>query len=385
MIRDKIVIEDTTLRDGEQAPSVSFSMDDKLQIAKMVSDILSEDDSIDAGFPAISENESEIVSEICKNIEKNYILGLSRLRKDDIDKAYSSMHYTSKRKIGLIIPTSKIHLENKLNITPDELIERAISCINYSQQYFDDVEVGFEDASRTDIEYLCKITEEIIKAGAKSITIADTLGYWLPHEAKFCIEQIINEVSNISELNYLGVHCHNDLGLALANSIEALKAGANKIGSSFNGLGERAGNTSTEQILVLQQVKRLESRNQNIGKYKYDKIWECSRLVEKLSGIDVQKNSPIIGGNCYVHESGIHQDGILKDRSTYQLFDPALVGYKGDIFYYGKHSGKSGLKFKLQQLGINIEEVNMDQYYQNFMILCNTKKQLTDKDFIDIL
>ncbi len=385
LVKDKIIIEDTTLRDGEQAPSVSFGLNEKVEIAKIISDILTEDDSIDAGFPAVSVTESKIMSEICKIIDKNYILGLSRLKKEDIKLAYSTMKYSSKRKIGLIIPTSTLHLQCKLNISPKELLEKVIMCIDYSHRYFDDVEIGFEDASRTEIEYLCSLTEEIINAGVKSITLADTLGYWLPFEAESCIKKIMSYVTNIDELDYLGIHCHNDLGLALANSIAALGAGVNKIGTSVNGLGERAGNTSTEQILILQQIKNLDIANKNIKKYNIERIWECSRLVETLSGIKVQRNYPIVGENCYIHESGIHQDGILKNKLTYQLFDPAMVGFKDDIFYYGKHSGKSGLSFKLQQLGIDIKKVDLEQYYQRFMILCDTKKQIVDQDFLDIL
>lgn len=385
MIKGKIFIEDTTLRDGEQTPGVSFSVDEKLELAKSISEILSEDDSIDAGFSAVSEEEAEAVKKICQTIHKNHILSLARLKKKDIDSAFSAMKYTEKRKIGLIIPTSDLHIRCKLQTSREELIQQAVKSVDYAHQYFKEVEVGFEDASRSDYTFIYELTEKLIDSGVTSITLADTLGYWVPGEAAEYIENVKKNVQNINELQYLGVHCHNDLGLALANSVEALHAGANKIGTSFNGLGERAGNVSTETFLLLQKVKKSYFSNRNREKYTYQNIWNCSRLLEEKSQVFVQKNAPVVGRNCYIHESGIHQDGILKEKSTYQLFDPKLAGFTGDIFYYGKHSGKSGIAYKLKSLGVNPDMIDMDVYLKKFKELCSLKKEFTNEDFLKIL
>lgn len=383
-IGEKVYLEETTLRDGEQTPSVNYFIEEKIDIASMLSEILSEDDTIDAGFPATSQNDFNSVKAISKVIFKNYIMVISRMRESDIDIANEALKDAKKKKIGLIIPTSPIHRKLKLNKEPQEIIEMAVKHIKYAKKYFEEVEVGYEDGSRTELEFLLKISEEIIKAGACSITIADTLGCATPWEFGDIFTQMRNRVPNIDKLSFLGAHCHNDMGLALANSLEALKMGANKIGCAFNGLGERAGNASTEELLMAFYLKPEHIKNVNRDKYQYSKIMECSKLIERYSGIQVQKTKAIVGDNCYIHESGIHQDGILKDKDTYQLFNPSIAGYKGDIFTFGKHSGRNGLLYKLQKLGIDAQEIDIDYFYEEFKAYCDNNKRITDEDIISL-
>ncbi len=380
-IEDKVILEETTLRDGDQSPSVNFLLEEKLHIATILSDILTEDDSIDAGFPAASYLEFESVKEISKVIAKNYIMGISRMKVEDIDTTYEALKYTPKRRIGLIIPTSPTHRKMKLNVDQGQLIDLAVASVIHAKKYFDEVEVGLEDGTRTEMDFLYRLIEKLIINGVKSVTIADTIGASMPWEYGDIFKKIKNNVPNIDKLKSLGAHCHNDLGLALPNSIEALRNGANKVGCAFNGLGERAGNTATEEILMYLKLKHNYKDN-NKAEYNYSRITECSQVVEKYSTIQVQKNKPIVGENCYLHESGIHQDGILKNKETYQLFDPAIVGYKGEIFAFGKHSGRNGLKYKLEQLGFDSSRVDMNLLFQEFKSFAEVKKRVTDEDIV---
>ncbi len=381
----KIYLEDTTLRDGEQSPSVNFFFQEKLEIAQMISEILSEDDALDTGFPATSQDDIKAVQSISKIVTKNYLMVISRMKKFDIDTAYEALKNAKKKKIGLIIPTSPAHRKFKLNVEPEELIEMAVKHIKYAQKYFDEVEVGYEDGSRTEMEFILRLSEKLIDTGVCSITIADTLGCATPWDFGDFFTQMRNRIPNIDKLSFLGAHCHNDMGLALANSLAAVRSGANKVGCAFNGLGERAGNTSTEELLMAFYLKPDLMKNANRDKYGYNKILKCSKLVEKYSGIQVQKNKAIVGDNCYIHESGIHQDGILKSKDTYQLFDPAIVGYDGEIFVFGKHSGRNGLLYKLKKLGIDPQNIDIDCFYKEFKAYCDTNKKITDNDILNLV
>jgi 2-isopropylmalate synthase len=380
----KIYMEDTTLRDGEQAPSVNYSINEKIDIALKLSEILSEDDAIDAGFPAISEIEAKSIIEISKLVTKNTIGVISRLKESDIDLARETLRYAKKGKLGLMIPTSPQHRKYKLQVSKEELMESAIKAIRYGKKYFDDVEVGFEDGSRTELDFLYELTERVINEGITSITLADTLGCLTPWETGELFTNIRNNVTNIDKLKIFGVHFHNDMGLALANSLEAVRNGANKIACTFNGIGERTGNVSTEELLLLFMLKPDIIKNTNRDKYNYKKIIECSKLVSKYSTIEVQKTKPVVGEFCYLHESGIHQDGILKDKSTYQLFDPSLIGYEGEIFSVGKHSGRNGLKHKLEKMNINPNTVDFREFFKEFKLHFEKNKQIYDEDIINI-
>lgn len=381
----KIYLEETTLRDGDQTPSVNFFLEEKIDIALMLSDILTEDDTIDAGFPSASLLEMEAVKDISKIITKNYVMALSRMKEADIDVTYEALKYSKKRKIGLIIPSSPIHRSIKLNKSRDELLDMVVKSIKYAQKYFNEVEVGFEDGTRTEMDYILLLVEKIIDAGACSITIADTLGCSTPWEIGKLFHQIKNRVPNIDKLRFLGVHCHNDLGLALANSIEAVRNGANKIGCAFNGLGERAGNTPTEELLMFFKLKPQVVENCNRRKYDYSKIMECSNLIKRYSRIELQKHKPIVGHNCYLHESGIHQDGIIKNKDTYQLFDSSIIGYQGEIFAFGKHSGRSGLKYKLRKLGYDLQSIDIDWFFEEFKKFAERSKDVNDEDIIALV
>lgn len=382
---DKIFLEETTLRDGEQAPRVNYNLDEKIELALKISDILSEDDIIDAGFPIVSELEILTIKEICKLVKKNNISVISRMKNGDIDLAYEALKNTNKRKIVLMTPTSPQHREHKLNMSKEDLIKTTLASVKYARKYFEQIEVGFEDGTRTEPEFIYKLMETLIKEGVDTITIADTLGCMTPVETGELFRGIRDNVCNVDKLKYLGIHCHNDMGLALANSLESVKYGVNKIGCAFNGLGERTGNVATEEILLLFMLKADIIKNVNSDKYAYDQIIECSKLVSKLSGMEIQKTKPVIGEFCYLHESGIHQDGILKNKDTYQLFDPTRVGYHGEIFSIGKHSGRNGLKQKLNQLGVDSEEINFNNYFVEFKNLFQNNKVITDKDLLDLV
>lgn len=385
IMSNKILIEETTLRDGEQAPTVNYSMEEKLQLAEMISEILSEDDTIDAGFPIVSEIEFRTIQEVCKKIKKNQISVISRMNEKDIELSFESLKYTNKRKIVLMTPTSPQHRKYKLEMSKEGIIEAALKSYRYARKYFEKVEIGFEDGTRTEPEFLYTLMEALIKEGADDIGIADTLGCMTPSETGRLFKGIRDNVTNFDKLKVFAIHCHNDLGLALANSMESTKYGVNKIGSAFNGLGERTGNVSTEELLLLFMLKNDIYQNENSNKYAYDKIWECSRMVSKFSGIEVQKTKPVVGEFCYLHESGIHQDGILKNKSTYQLFDPEKVGFTGDIFLMGKHSGSNGLKYKLRKLGIDVNKIDFKNYFFKFKKFSESHKSITDDDLLTLL
>lgn len=384
VIDKKVYLEDTTLRDGEQAPTVNYSMKEKVDIAIKLSEILSEDDAIDAGFPIVSEMEAKTIMEISKVVKKNVISVISRLKQSDIDLAHEVLKDAKKRKIGLMVSTSPQQRKYKLKQTKEELMENAINSIRYAQKYFDDIEVGFEDGVRTEPEFIYELSEKVINEGITSITIADTLGCLTPWETNELITNMRNNISNIDKVKIFGVHFHNDMGLALANSLEAVRSGANKIACTFNGLGERTGNVATEELLLLFMLKQDVFKNTNADKYDYKKIMECSKLISKYSTVNVQKTKPVVGDFCYLHESGIHQDGIIKDKSTYQLFDPSLIGYTGEIFSVGKHSGSNGVKWKLNKLNIDVDKINFKDFFEIFKKHFENHKQISDEDLIEM-
>jgi 2-isopropylmalate synthase len=380
----KVCIEDTTLRDGEQTPTVNLFSKEKIEIAHVLEEILTEDDTIDAGFPVAARLDKQTVEEICKTIKKPYILAICRLKEADIDLTCDALRHSKKGKVGLIIPTSDYHLKFKLNMSQHDLLQTVVRCIRHAKKHSQLVDVGFEDCTRTEIEFILRMTETVIAEGVNSIMIADTIGFMTPREFGGIFHHLKNRVPNIDKLNLLGAHCHNDMGLALANSIEAIHNGANYIGCAFNGLGERAGNTSTEELLMFFKLKSNVINNINSKYYRYDQIISCSNLVANYSGIAVQKTKPIVGEHCYLHESGIHQDGLIKDKTVYQLYEPSLVGYRGRMFSFGKYSGKRGLEYQLKVLGLDPEKVDMNRYTAVFKEFAESKKHISDEDLISI-
>lgn len=384
-MENKILLEETTLRDGEQAPTVNYTIKEKIDIAEEIADILTEDDIMDVGFPIVSKSEFETIKQISKLIKKTNLSVISRMNTKDIELAYESLKYSQKRKIVLMTPTSPQHRKYKLKMSKQDIIDAAVKSVREAKEYFEQIEVGFEDGTRTENDFIYELMETLIKEGVDTFTMADTLGCMVPSEVAEMCEGIRNNVSNIDKVKVLGIHCHDDMGLALANSIEAMKHGFNKIGCAFNGLGERTGNVATEELLLLFMLKGDIIKNLNSTKYNYEKINECSKLVEKYSGINIQKTKAVVGDFCFLHESGIHQDGILKEKSTYQLFDPARVGFHGDIFSIGKHSGRNGLKHKLDIMGIDTENIDLNLYFKKFKEFVETNKKVDDKDFMNIL
>lgn len=347
----KVYFMETTLRDGEQAPYVNFFAQERLRIAQMLAELLTGDDTLDVGFPASSRAEYESIEAIGRALRDIHLLGLARMVERDIDMVNEALRGHPRRRIALIVPTSDAHREFKLGITEKELVSRAVDSLRYARRFFDYVEVGFEDATRSRREFIFELATQLVAEGATCVCLPDTIGCATPFEYGALFAAFRAEVPNIGELQYLQAHCHNDLGLALANCLAALKSGANMAGTAVNGIGERAGNTSTEELLMVMRTKPDEFPNANVPRYRYDCIAACSALVERSSGMKVQPHKAVVGANCYRHESGIHQDGLLKQPALYQAFGPEVIGASVEQIVIGKHSGVNGMRQCLQRLG----------------------------------
>ncbi|HEY0195911.1 MAG TPA: hypothetical protein VGC42_32585 [Kofleriaceae bacterium] len=380
----RIVIEETTLRDGEQTPGVNFFMEDRLEIAHALSEILTEDDVLDSGFPAASELDAAAIHALKSVNKKQFILATGRMRQGDIDITRDTLAGCDKRQMALIVPSSKLHREEKLGLSDDALIDTATSAVRYARRFFPTVTIGMEDATRTEPEFLVRLTDALIEAGAGVITYADTVGGCDPWSYGELFAMLRRRVANIDRLDGLGAHCHDDLGLALANSLAALRAGANRLGCAFNGLGERAGNAATEEVLMCFKLHDALP-NPNRDRYGYDKIKACSELVARLSGVAVQKHKAVVGEHCFAHESGIHQDGLLKNPKMYEAYDPRVIGVPGHTFVLGKQSGRRALASRLTALGVSVDEGKMDDLFARFKRMAERKKQIVDADLLELL
>lgn len=380
-MNEKIIIFDTTLRDGEQSPGASLSKPEKLEIAKQLA-ILGVD-VIEAGFPVSSAGDFEAVREIAKSVKGPVICGLARCLKKDIDEAYSSVRFSNRPRIHVFLATSKIHMKYKLKKAEDEILRLAVWAVKYAMTKCDDVEFSPEDASRTEREFLYKVVEAVIDAGAGTVNIPDTVGYATPFEFGALIKGIKANVSNI-EKAVISVHCHNDLGLAVSNSLSAVLNGARQVECTINGLGERAGNASLEE-----SVMAIRTRNDIFeGLYtgiNIKEICKTSRLVSKLTGMLVQPNKAIVGLNAFAHEAGIHQDGILKERITYEIMKPEDVGFGETRLVLGRHSGRHAFKERLKKLGIDLKEGQIDEAFDRFKKLADKKKEIFDEDLETIV
>lgn len=375
-----IKIFDTTLRDGEQSPGVNLNKKEKLEIAKQLERLGV--DVIEAGFPASSEGDFQAVKLIADTIKDSTVTALARTKKHDIDRAYEALRNTPNPRIHIFLATSPIHREFKLKMNKQEVIDTSVEMVKYSKNLFNEVEWSAEDASRTELPFLAEIIEAVIDAGATIINLPDTVGYTTPKEYGEMFKYVSENVPNISKA-ILSTHCHNDLGMAVANSVAGIENGATQIECSINGIGERAGNAALEEIAVALHIRG--------DFYPYtttlnlQEIKRSSDIVAKLTGMAVQPNKAIIGRNAYAHEAGIHQDGMLKNVETYEIISPALVGVSAEPLFLGKHSGRHAFKDKVNSFNVELTEEELSLAFKNFKELTDHKKEVTDDDLYSII
>ena len=368
------MIFDTTLRDGEQTPGVSFTPEEKLRIAKQLARLRV--DVIEAGFPAASPGDLEAVRRIALEVEGPVICALARAREGDIRAAWEAIRYAERPRIHVFIATSDVHPRHKLRLSRDEVLARAREMVAYAASLCGDVEFSPEDASRTDPAFLHEVLEAVIDAGATTVNIPDTVGYAIPGEFAALIRGIVGKVPNIGQAT-ISVHCHDDLGLAVANSLAAVAAGARQVECTVNGLGERAGNAALEEVVMALEVRKdLFGVGTGI---KTREIARTSRLVSSIAGIQVPPNKAIVGANAFAHESGVHQDGVLKERTTYEIIDPKAVGFEETELVLGKLSGRHALQEKLQSLGYELSDAELDRVFARFKELADLK-EVTEAD-----
>src|SRR3954471_18943317 len=374
MQQKKIDIFDTTLRDGEQVPGCKLNTREKIELALALEDLGV--DIIEAGFPISSPGDFNSVREITKVIKKVTVAGLSRAVQKDIEVAADALRYAARPRIHTGIGTSDFHIKTKFNSTREEILQRAIQCVKWAKNFVDDVEFYAEDAGRTDNDYLARVIEAVIAAGATVVNIPDTTGYCLPEQYGEKIAFLINNVKNIDKA-VISCHCHNDLGLATANSIAGIRNGARQIECTINGIGERAGNTSLEEVvMIIKQHNDLDF----FTNIKTKQLNPLSRLVSETMRVPVQPNKAIVGANAFSHSSGIHQDGFLKDATTYETINPDDVGADGSKIVLTARSGRSALAYRFQKLGYSFNRNDIDVLYENFLQLADKKKEVDEDD-----
>lgn len=374
---DRLFIFDTTLRDGEQVPGCQLNTVEKIQVAKQLEQLGV--DVIEAGFPISSPGDFNSVIEISKAVTWPTICALTRAVEKDIDCAAEALKYAKNKRIHTGIGTSDMHIKYKFNSTQEEIIERATAAVRYAKRYVEDVEFYAEDAGRTDNEYLARVVEAVIKAGATVVNIPDTTGYCLPDEYGAKIRYLMEHVDGIDKAR-LSTHCHNDLGMATANTLQGVLNGARQVEVTINGIGERAGNTSLEEIAMILKCHRGIGIDTNINT---SKIVPTSRMVSSLMNMPVQPNKAIVGRNAFAHSSGIHQDGVLKNVQTYEIMNPKDVGFEDNAIVLTARSGRAALKFRLQENGVEVnDEAKLDTIYKKFLQLADQKKEVTDADIL---
>lgn len=376
----KIIIFDTTLRDGEQSPGASMNIKQKLEVASQLARL--NVDVMEAGFPICSPGDFEAVYAIAETIKGPVIAGLARAMEKDIARCGEAIKPAEKGRIHTFIATSDIHIEKKLKMTRKQVLERAVESVKYAKTFTNDVEFSCEDAGRTDLNYMCDVITAVIDVGATTINIPDTVGYCSPWEFGNIIKYISEKVPTISKA-IISVHCHNDLGLAVANSLAAIINGAGQVECTINGIGERAGNASLEEIVMnLKTRKDFYKADTNI---KTKEIYRTSKLVSNVTGIRVQLNKAVVGANAFAHEAGIHQDGILKERMTYEIMTAESVGWTGESMVMGKHSGRNAFKQRLIALGFELKDDEINQAFEKFKQLTDKKKDIYDEDLYAIV
>ena len=376
---DKVLIFDTTLRDGEQVPGCQLNTKEKVEIAKDLESLGV--DVIEAGFPVSSPGDFNSVSEISKNVKESIICGLSRAVVMDIDTAAMALKEAKRKRLHTGIGASDMHIKYKFNSTREKILAQAVSAVKYARRYFDDIEFYAEDAGRADQNFLAKMVEEVIKAGATVINVPDTTGYTLPEEYGAKINFLINNVPNIDKA-ILSVHCHNDLGLATANTLAGIQNGARQVEVTMNGIGERAGNTSLEEIIMILKAHPYLNLHSEIDTLK---ILALSKKVSRMMNMPVQRNKAIVGENAFSHSSGIHQDGFLKHRENYEIIDPSDLGIDKSSIDLTARSGRAALKHRLSILGFKLTKFEMETIYADFLTLADEKKLLHDEDLYKIM
>ncbi|MEO2052843.1 MAG: 2-isopropylmalate synthase [Allomuricauda sp.] len=379
MGKDKVQIFDTTLRDGEQVPGCKLDTEQKLVIADRLDELGV--DVIEAGFPISSPGDFNSVQEIAKLVKHATVCGLTRAVKKDIEVAAEAIKLAKKPRIHTGIGTSESHIKYKFNSTQDKIIERAVEAVAYAKTFVEDVEFYAEDAGRTDNEYLARVCEAVIKAGATVLNIPDTTGYCLPEEYGAKMKYLKENVKGIDKA-ILSCHCHNDLGLATANSIAGVINGARQIECTINGIGERAGNTSLEEVVMILRQHPYLNLDTNINSQL---LWDTSQMVSQKMGMPVQPNKAIVGSNAFAHSSGIHQDGVIKQRETYEIIDPKDVGVSESSIVLTARSGRAALAYRAKKVGYELTKLQLDVVYENFLKYADRKKEIVDEDIHEIV
>lgn len=377
---DRVYIFDTTLRDGEQSPGYSMTMEEKLKMAALLDDIGV--DIIEAGFPAASKGDFDAVFKVSEQTKRAIVAGLCRAKQGDIDAVIAATKPAKRKRIHTFISTSELHMQHKLQMPPEKVLEMIRDSVSYARKHCDDVEWSAEDATRTSHDFLCRAVEAAITAGATTVNIPDTVGYTVPDEYYALIHMLKTRVPNIDKA-VISTHCHNDLGLAVANSIAGVKAGARQIECTINGIGERAGNASMEEVVMTFRTR------QDVLPYQTGiettKIMAASKLLSAITGFSVQPNKAIVGANAFAHESGIHQDGMLKNAKTYEIMTPESVGRSKTDLVLGKHSGRNAFRTRLSVLGIDLSDDDLNAAFDRFKDLADRKKKISDDDLLMIV
>jgi 2-isopropylmalate synthase len=380
MTTNRLTIFDTTLRDGEQAPGFSLRIDEKLKMARQLSSLGV--DVIEAGFPITSEADAEAVRLVSTSVQGPIIAALARCRPSDIDRAGWALAPAPRRRIHTFIATSDLHLERKLRMTRETCLDAAVSAVRQARRYTDDVQFSAEDATRSDLDFLCRVVEAVIAAGCTTVNLPDTVGYAVPHEMSAFFESILTRVPNADQAIF-STHCHDDLGLAVANTLAAVTGGARQVECTINGVGERAGNASLEEIVMATRVR--SDRLPFDTAINTREIYPSSQMFTDLTGERVQANKAIVGRNAFAHEAGIHQDGMLKDRRTYEIMRPEEVGVPQATLVLGKHSGRHAVQRRCEQLGITLDRQQLDQVYRAVIAHADLEKTVSDRDLTSIV
>lgn len=375
-----IKIFDTTLRDGEQSPGCSMHLPEKLEIAQALVDLGV--NIIEAGFPIASPGDFEAVREIATNIHGVEICGLARANEKDIDRAWEALKPAANPRIHVFLATSAIHREFKLKMSIDEIIAAAVTSVERAKRYCDNIEFSPEDAARTEPDFLCRVVEAVISAGATTVNIPDTVGFATPEQMGRVIKDLVDRVPNIDQA-VISAHCHNDLGLAVANSLAAVSNGAGQVECTINGIGERAGNCALEEIVMAMRTRNDVYHCQTTINTR--RLVATSRLVSSITGLQVQRNKAIVGRNAFAHEAGIHQDGMLKERTTYEIMLPEDVGFESTDLVLGKHSGRAALADRAKQLGFELDNDQLKCVFSEFKKLADQKKEILDSDLSELI
>ncbi|GEB76714.1 2-isopropylmalate synthase [Sporolactobacillus inulinus] len=373
---EKVEIYDTTLRDGEQSPGCSLNEHEKVQVAKQLERL--HVDVIEAGFPAASPEDFRAVRNIAKAVKNSTVTGLARSIKSDIDTAWEALKDTENPRVHVFIATSPIHMADKLKKSPEEVLKMAISAVKYARSFFPQVEFSCEYASRSEYPFMSQVIEGAIKAGASVINLPDTVGFCSPEEYAKMFHYVQEHVSGIESVR-LSCHCHNDLGMAAANTLASIEAGVRQVECTVNGVGERAGNAALEEIAVALHVRK--DRYQMMTQLKMNEIAKTSQMVSQFMNSPIAATKPVVGANAFSHESGIHQDGVMKNPKTYEIISPSLIGLDSGKLVLGKHSGRHAFRAKALEMGIHLSEEQINQSFHAFKDLADQKKELDDQDF----